>query len=216
MRRSRKYLLLIVPVVCFLAYLCWGASTGARLRYWHSDAVVQVAVTFFAGSGEGLGFFVSPDGILVYSGFDPDTVTEVEVFASDNTRLNVEMAVVQGSLSGLTVAKVAVAGLDYLELGGDIPPEVGTKVYVFGHCTKVGITVNPGTVSGILTLDGGSSLLEVSIPVDWDCRLGPVLDSSGKLVGVVHGLSRDGRDVVLCVPASMIGALIQEAGAEAH
>ena len=95
-----------------------------------------------------------------------------------------------------------------LAMAGQSLPPVGAKVYVVGSPQGLTNTLSEGLVSGHRDRKNQGKWLQITAPVSPGSSGGPVLDTSGKFVGVVTSTLVDGQNLNLAVPASAVARLL--------
>jgi putative serine protease PepD len=113
-------------------------------------------------------------------------------------------------LAVLAVAPDALADLEPLAFA-DEQPALAEDVYVLTAPYGTGsVTVSRGIVSGIVD-QGGRSLLQTDAAVNPGSSGGPVVSSSGDVVGVVSSKREDAEGVGFAVLAAEVTAFLAEA-----
>jgi tetratricopeptide (TPR) repeat protein len=90
-------------------------------------------------------------------------------------------------------------------------PAPGSTVYVISNPLGMERTISQGLFSGTRTV-GGNDLMQLSAPVSPGSSGGPVLDGTGKVVGVVVGSLTEGQLVNFAVPAETVHAFVTATG----
>ena len=104
-----------------------------------------------------------------------------------------------------------LSGLPTLEIADGEDPVVGTKVYAIGSPQGLNATLSEGIVSGHRAGSEPIPRLQFTAPVSPGSSGGPLLDSAGRVVGVVTALRRGGQNLNFAVPASEIRGFSQRA-----
>lgn len=189
------------PGTCDLCDLYYKARTQVvRLR---------------AGDGMGTGFVVSELGQFVTNAHVVGDHNElsVETYAGDTfaaktlrTGVEVDLAVVQvepasGRWAPMHVEPVAL-------------PEVGSDVYVIGHPVGLGWTITRGIVSAVRKAGeiAPIEMIQTDAAISPGNSGGPLLDRSGRLVGVVVSkLAGPGIESVgFAIPVSEVAAFMAQ------
>ncbi len=92
-------------------------------------------------------------------------------------------------------------GAPTLEITEGENPAIGAKVYAIGSPQGLEATLSEGIVSGYRV---GAERLQFTAPVSPGSSGGPLLDSTGQVVGVVTALHRGGQNLNFAVPASEV------------
>ena len=154
----------------------------AQQRIFESAAP---SVVFLSGKdGFGSGFFVG-DGLVLTNAHVVEGADAVDVVLHDGRRFS--GAVVERAAGGLDLALVEVAakGIRALPLSAGEGLGVGSWVAAVGHGRGGVWTFNTGMVSNIYPGDSGRPILQTQIPLNPGNSGGPVLDRSGRVVGIV-------------------------------
>jgi S1-C subfamily serine protease len=155
-------------------------------------AVVRVSVDTFVGEGEGTGFIVSSDGVIVTNAHVAGDANGISVTLSDG---DVESAELLGADSAhdLAVIKIARRDLPTIELGDSDPPvtQVGDGVIAIGNA--LGLEGQLSVTTGIVSaLDrqvpvGNTTLVSV---IQTDAAInpgnsgGPLVNTRGEVIGI--------------------------------
>lgn len=85
-------------------------------------------------------------------------------------------------------------------------PETGSKIYVIGHPLGLPKSISEGIVSSVFS-DEGVELVQHSAPTSPGSSGGPVLTSSGNVVGVVMGSLEKGQSINFAISSSEVRAV---------
>lgn len=107
-------------------------------------------------------------------------------------------------LAILSIRDLSAPGL---ALYTDSVPVVGSRVYAVGNPKGLEGTFSDGIVSGIRALRG-DTLLQITAPISPGSSGGPVLDGSGRVVGVAVATLQDGQNLNFAVPVRYVSALL--------
>ena len=83
---------------------------------------------------------------------------------------------------------------------------VATRAYVIGAPKGFGFSITDGLISQVRTVDGISQY-QVSCPISPGNSGGPVLDSRGRVIGIVSWTKSDAQNVSFAVPSRELMAL---------
>jgi len=137
----------------------------------------------------------------------------VEVVLADGSRHD---TTVIGSDATLNVAVLQIAGpvpgLHPARLGSSATLRVGQYLFAFGSAWGRGVVMLEGMLGGISSAYGGNgrNSLLVNAAINPGNAGGPVLDTGGRLVGMVHGTYGNGSTVglVLALPVDDLAAAV--------
>jgi serine protease Do len=156
-------------------------------------AVVNVRSAFGGGDGgEGTGFIVRQDGVVVTNFHVVAGASKVSVITSDGDRFNARPI---GGLDSadLAVLKIASQGLPTVDLGDSERLRLGETVVALGFA--LGLEGGPSVTSGIVSAtgrtiqaDGGAARYEDMIQTDAAINPGnsggPLVNLAGQVVGI--------------------------------
>jgi S1-C subfamily serine protease len=156
-------------------------------------AVVRIAVDTGFGQGEGTGFIVSNDGVIVTNAHVAADADEIRVTLADGDE---EQATLLGAdpQHDLAVIKVARTGLPTVRIGDSDPPatQVGDPVIAIGNALGLegDLSVTTGIVSALdrqLEIDARTVLVSV---IQTDAAInpgnsgGPLVNRRGEVIGI--------------------------------
>jgi serine protease Do len=137
-------------------------------------------------TGEGSGFFISPDGYAVTNNHVVDHAQSVQVTADDGT---IYTAKVIGTDKKTDLALIKVDGkkdFSYVKFA-DAPPRVGDWVVAVGNPFGLGGTVTAGIVSARGRDIGAGpydDYVQIDAPINKGNSGGPAFDTNGNVIGV--------------------------------
>jgi hypothetical protein len=111
------------------------------------------------------------------------------------------------STRDLALLSISGAKAPALALGDSNEVAVGDEVYVIGNPRGLEGTFSQGIISGIRQI-GSESLLQVTAPISPGSSGGPVLNSSGKVIGVAALTFRGGQNLNFAIPISYLQPLL--------
>jgi S1-C subfamily serine protease len=172
-----------------------------------------VTVLVYDASGQPLGL---GSGFVVASG---QVVTNAHVIAGASRLLVRPIGVSQthavSSLlqvdEGADLALLQVDDLasPVLPLASGDAPSVGDTVYAVGSPLGLDGTFSQGIVSGYRTV-GDLSLMQLTAPISPGSSGGPVLDATGRVIGVAIGTFAEGQNLNFAVPITSLSAFLHE------
>lgn len=156
-------------------------------------AVVRLSVDGRQGNGEGSGFVISDDGVIVTNSHVVDGATRIEVTLDTGEIQRAEILGVDPVGSDLAVIKIDAEGLPVAELGDSDALQVGDQVVAIGNA--LGLDGAPSVTSGIVSAlqrwiqeDETGALLTDVIQTDAAINPGnsggPLVNASGEVVGI--------------------------------
>jgi serine protease Do len=166
-------------------------------------------------TGQGSGFFISPDGYAVTNNHVVDGADKVEVTADDGT---IHTAKVIGTDPRTDLALIKVDGIHnfpYAKLS-DGQPRVGDWVLAVGNPFGLGGTVTAGIVSA-RGRDIGSGpyddFIQIDAPVNKGNSGGPTFNTAGDVVGVntaIYSPSGGNVGIAFAIPAATVKSVVQQ------
>src|SRR5260221_6040306 len=78
-------------------------------------------------------------------------------------------------------------------------PSIGQHVYVAGHPDGLGFTLSEGMVSSLYQRS-----IQISAPISHGSSGSPVMDESGRVVGVAVGIDSHGQNLNFAIPAAAV------------
>jgi hypothetical protein len=113
----------------------------------------------------------------------------------------------------LVLIKVPAKKLRALELADPKSVVPGERVVAIGHPLGLGNTVTDGLVSAVRTISPELTLLQISAPISSGSSGGPLIDESGRVIGVSTLFSLEGQNLNFGVPIDYLERLITRAEA---
>ena len=179
-----------------------------------SPAVVRVVVRdrSFKMIGQGSGFFVSSDGLLVTNYHVIEKAEFASILLSSNATLFVQGVAAVDPEWDLALLKVNGHGLPHIDVPPGQPPRVGAKVFAIGNPHGLTNTLSEGLVSGLRKDKGKLVAIQTTAAIGPGSSGGPLLTEDGKFVGVTTMGLRGGQNLNFAVPASKVREVIAKRG----
>ncbi|HKU08779.1 MAG TPA: Do family serine endopeptidase [Bradyrhizobium sp.] len=166
-------------------------------------------------TGQGSGFFISPDGYAVTNNHVVDGADKVEVTTDDGKTYT---AKVIGTDPRTDLALIKVAGRTDFQFAklSDGKPRIGDWVLAVGNPFGLGGTVTAGIVSAS-GRDIGSGpyddFIQIDAPVNKGNSGGPAFDVSGEVMGVntaIYSPSGGSVGIAFSIPASTVKSVVAQ------
>ncbi len=178
-----------------------------------NPAVVSIHTTVpqqsfgpFGGSqsseAAGTGMIIESSGVVLTNAHVVEDATAIQVDLADGRSVS---ATIIGSLSDKDVALLQledVSDLPTVELGSSADLEVGDEVVTIGNALNLGATptVTTGIVSALdrtITVENieFTGLIQTSAPINSGNSGGPLVDATGKVIGVNSALAEGSQNV---------------------
>lgn len=170
----------------------------------------------------GSGFVATSDGyIITNKHVVADTEATYKILTNDNKKYDVEK-IYRDSLNDLAILKVNTTGLKPLPLGdssnlklGQMAIAIGTPLGEFTNTVTVGIISGLGRgITAGSPFEGFVEKLDNVIQTDAAISPGnsggPLLNSSGQVIGVNTALAQDGQNIGFAIPVNVIKDLLKD------
>ena len=166
----------------------------------------------FQAVGQGSGFFISADGLLVTNFHVIENAQFARVRLPNNATFFVDGVVATDQDNDLALLKVNGAELPFLPLDEHGPPKVGAKVYAIGNPQGLTNTFSEGITSAVRTEENGAVRIQTTAAISPGSSGGPLLGGDGKVVGVATAFYGGGQNLNIVVPTSYVRALSANRG----
>jgi putative serine protease PepD len=205
-----------------------SANLDARQIYNASkNAVTYIVADTAEGQATGSGFVVSKDGLIVTNDHVVDGATQVQVKIGTSNQAQDATVVGADPSRDLALLKVDASNLPTLSLGDSSSVGVGDPTYAIGNPFGLDHTLTTGIVSALQRSLQAPDGATISGAIQTDAALnpgnsgGPLLDSSGKVIGVnsqiqtgsTSGAEAGNVGIGFAIPASTVKSFIAEAQA---
>jgi putative serine protease PepD len=205
-----------------------SADLDARQIYDASkNAVTYIVADTPQGQATGSGFVVSKDGLIVTNDHVVDGASQVQVKIGTSDEARDATVVGADPSRDLALLKVDAGDLPTLSLGDSSSVGVGDPTYAIGNPFGLDHTLTTGIVSALQRSLQAPDGATISGAIQTDAALnpgnsgGPLLDSSGKVIGVnsqIQTGSSSGAEagnvgIGFAIPASTVKSFIAEAKA---
>ncbi len=224
--------LFLLPVVVALLFpaLANGQSTNQTstveedvpaLVRTAAPSLVMVVLRDDTGRqlGTGSGFVVSIDGKVITNAhvIHIAGATEAEARFQDGSSYQTQGVVAVDSERDLAIIKLKATGRVFspLRLGDSERVQVGQRVIAIGNplaglsAVNTESTVSDGIVSGIRDWPSGKmKVLQITAPLSPGSSGGPLLNTSGEVIGVTFAQLREGQNLNFAVPIDYASPLI--------
>jgi S1-C subfamily serine protease len=153
-------LILIITIIFFLTSC---SSYANRIYKENSKAVVEIVIYDNKGNpiGQGSGFIIRKDGVIVTSYHVITKAEDIEVKAGDKV-LNVEGLLHADKENDIVMLKVESKELPIVKLGDIDKAVVGENVYVISRHGGRENTLSEGILQGVRKIDPKTKLLQIT------------------------------------------------------
>jgi putative serine protease PepD len=191
------------------------------------NAVTYIVADTPEGQATGSGFVVSKDGLIVTNDHVVDGASQVQVKIGTSSQAQDATVVGADPSRDLALLKVDASNLPTLSLGDSSSVGVGDPTYAIGNPFGLDHTLTTGIVSALQRSLQAPDGATISGAIQTDAALnpgnsgGPLLDSSGKVIGVnsqIQTGSSSGAEagnvgIGFAIPSSTVKSFIAEAKA---
>ena len=195
-------------------------------------AVVNVVVETPAGQGEGSGFVIREDGIIVTNFHVVESATSITVLTSDEEPVEYEARVIGGDIpADLAILDIDAEGMATVPMGSSESLQLGQPVVAIGYA--LGLEGGPSVTSGIVSsLTRQIEVQDPSCPaaecgtdqtrvysdvIQTDAAInpgnsgGPLVDLAGNVVGINSAGTTTAENVGFAIQIDSARATILEA-----
>ena len=196
--------MIIAPVVMLATTLQDVDGAALYKRVLPSIATLSV-VQKDGKSSLGTGFLAYKPGLMVTAWHVIENAKTVTAKFSDGEEFECTGIVDKDVNRDIAVIRVKAVGKPLLAVA-DEKPDVGSKAFVVGAPRGLDFSISDGIVSQVDTIEG-KKVIQYTCPSSPGNSGGPLLDSSGKVRGVVSFLLRDSQNLNFAIPVSYVSGL---------
>jgi S1-C subfamily serine protease len=173
-------------------------------------ARVSGAVVTLRGKKKlGTGFIVRSDGWIATNAHVIEGEESVEVAFADGRTLSSSDLVGVDTKHDLAIVRVDAKNLEAVTFATERAVEAGDAVVAIGNPLGLERTVTNGLVSSVRTMDDGTTVLQISVPISHGSSGGPVLDQYGRVIGISTATVETGQNLNFAVPVAYLAELIK-------
>ena len=163
--------------------------------------------------GEASGFFVRSNLIATNNHVIHKAVDAFAKRVGDDTEFDIEGVIATDMKHNLAILRCSDSSIMPLHLGDSDSVKIGDVVHVAGNPEGFEGTFSGGIISGILGSDASNDkLLQIAATISPCSSGGPVLDSSGKVIGVAISSVMAEQNLNLVVPSNYLDVLLNSIG----
>jgi serine protease Do len=165
--------------------------------------------------GQGSGFFISADGVIVTNRHVVDGANEITVVLDDGTRLPARL-VAADDRTDIAVIRVEAQGRTFSFVPfARTQPRVGDWVIAIGNPFGLGGTVTAGIVSarGRDIGSGAEDFVQIDAPVNRGNSGGPTFNADGEVIGIntaIYSPSGGSVGIGFAIPASVAEPIVAQ------
>jgi len=158
--------------------------------------------------GLGSGFVVSSEGLVVTNLHVVGSAYAAHVRFSDGKLYPVEGVAGVNEDIDLAILKIAAVPYEPLLLDNGKLPNVGTKTYAIGNPRGLTNSLSEGLVSGHRSRGSDVALIQTTAAISPGSSGGPLVSSSGRVLGVTTAFLASSQNLNFAVPAREVSTLI--------
>ena len=193
--------MIIAPVVMLATTL--QDVDGAALYKRVLPSIATLSVVHKDGkSSLGTGFLAYKPGLMVTAWHVVENAKSVTAKFSDGEEFECTGIVDKDISRDVAIIRVKAVGKPLLAVA-DEKPDVGAKAFIVGAPRGLDFSISDGIISQIDTLEG-KKIIQYTCPTSPGNSGGPLLDSSGKVRGVVSFLLKDSQNLNFAIPISYV------------
>ena len=205
----------------------YNEQTVSAIYKSATPAVVEIEVTeestgYFGQSyaeGQGSGFLIDSLGYIVTNNHVVENASDVNVLFTDGNSVTATVVGTDSShdLALIKVDASAVSGITPLKLGNSDEVEIGETVVAIGTPYGLENTATVGVISGLdrtLSSSDVSTSSNLDNMIQTDASLnpgnsgGPLLDSSGEVIGVNTAIQSSSSNIGFAVPSNTVSQVL--------
>jgi S1-C subfamily serine protease len=192
-------------------------------------AVVNVVAASSQGEGEGTGFIVRSDGIVVTNFHVVEGASTVTVLTSDDEPVEYDARVIGGDIQDdLAILDIDATGLPTVPLGTSIDLELGQPVVAIGYA--LGLAGGPSVTTGIVSsltrritvqdancieCEAGqrvyTDVIQTDAAINPGNSGGPLVDLAGRVVGINTAGAGSAENIGFAIQIDSAKSIIEDA-----
>lgn len=202
MKKSLLNFLIVIVMVVMIT--CLGYTQEITLY----DSVIPAIVSIETGSGQGTGFYVSAEGVLITNHHVTGNAKTVKVV--DHLGTSYYADVIQSdSNRDIAILKSDVQNVPTLRLASPESYQAGDSLYLFGSPLGWTNSMTQGSIMNAQADYNKMEFIQVQGYVEPGNSGGPAVDAQGNVIGIVTMKDTRADQIALLVPVeSIIGHLI--------
>jgi S1-C subfamily serine protease len=206
---AMKTLTSLLTAVFLLAASAWSIDLPALVRQ-AKPAIVEI-LTFDRANqpiASGTGFFVSQDGVALTNYHVIADASKIVARTSNGTVYRLKKVCGYSESCDIAELQFITPEVPFLTLGPSANAVEGQHILVIGYPLGLDICVSDGIISGFRE---NHSLVQVTAPISPGSSGSPVLDESGKVVGIVRYFYLDGQNLNVAICSETVRSAIAKA-----
>lgn len=156
----------------------------------------------------GTGFFISQDGLAVTNYHVIKDAQYVRFVDKTEAIFDIEGLKALSIRDDIVIVKLKARNVHSIQLGGSSTIQIGDSVYTIGNPAGLDHSLSNGLLSGRRELHPDQPLLQTTAPISSGSSGGPLLDESGRAIGVTSFFLADSQNLNFAVPTSTVQRLL--------
>ena len=152
----------------------------------------------------GSGFFISCDGKFVTNHHVIEKAAKIILKGENGAFYEVQGLLADDAVADVAILQVAAKNVQFLEIGASQTAQVGQHIAVIGSPMGLEGTLSEGIISAKRDLGEKGEWLQMTAGISPGSSGSPVLDASGKVIGIATMLLREGQSLNFAVPSDRI------------
>lgn len=181
-------------------------SSAKEIYSIAKDAMVEISAFDKKGKpmSTGSGFFISEDGYIAtnYHVIQGAYSLSLTKYADMSTVASIKAVAYDAQLD-VAILKIEASGEKYLEFSSSMA-ETGDTVYALGSSLGLTDTFTYGIVSNADRVVSGKECIQFTAPISGGNSGGPLLDSTGKVIGIVTMQVEDAQNINFAIKSRVV------------
>jgi S1-C subfamily serine protease len=161
----------------------------------------------------GTGFFVSPDGLVVTNFHVVSEASSLAAISNNGATFSFEKVTARPQGVDLAILKFRATNVPFLTLGQSTNKVEGDQVIVIGNPSGLTGTVSDGIISAFRK---DPDYIQITAPISPGSSGSPVMDESGKVIGVATWQKTGGQNLNFAIPVETVIQAIASIGSNEH
>ena len=207
-----SFIVFLILLLCGIPAACTNSSKEIAKKALDSTVLLVMEDVNGKPLGFGSGFFVQTNQIVTNFDVIEGAVRGTTKRVGQKTEYNIEGFTAMDEKNDLVILQVSEADVQPLSLGNSDTVEVGDTVYVAGN--PKGFfegTSSEGIISAIRG-DSTDKRFQMTAPISPGSSGGPVLNSSGSVIGVSFAIFRGDQILNFVIPSNHLKVLLARLG----
>ena len=202
----KRKLFIFIPILLLYGISCVAALTPEELAKLALDSTVYFRTqdpegNYYIGSG-----FVIDEGVIATNHHLIEGQSVITVMLLGETTIHTVQSIHADKQNDLAIVIASGIRAPVLPLGDSDTVQTGMQVYVMGNPKGREGTFSDGLISAIRQ-ESGRKLFQMTAPISGGSSGGPVLNSSGEVIGITVSYVPGGQNLNFAVPVNYLKTL---------